>query len=133
MFSLMFCLWLCSLAISLLFPILLIPIGRTLEKAPSKEVNKFIGYRTSMSMKNAETWVFAQKYWGRKVFFFSLLALPLAVVLMLFALNASIVFMVFYGVAVMAIVLAFVLIPSILLTEKALKANFRQDGARKEI
>ena len=125
--------WFFILAISMLFPILLIPIGRTLEKTPPKEVNSFLGYRTSMSMKNAETWAFAHKYWGRKVFFLGLLSLPLAVVLMLFALNTSIFFIAFYGIAVLAIVLAFVLVPSILLTEKALKANFNQDGTRREI
>ena len=125
--------WFFILAVSMLIPVLLIPIGRTLEKTPPKEVNRFLGYRTSMSMKNMETWVFAQKYWGRKVFFSGLLSLPLAVVLMLFALNTSILFIAFYGIAVMAIVIAFALIPPILLTERALKTNFHQDGKRKVI
>ena len=34
-------------------------------KYPPKQINEFIGYRTKMSKKSKDTWIFAQKYCGR--------------------------------------------------------------------
>lgn len=42
-------------------PLLLIITGKLFEKYPSKKANIAIGFRTSFSMKNEETWDYAQK------------------------------------------------------------------------
>lgn len=49
----------------LLIPILMMGCGRMMWKHPPKNINGIIGYRTKLSMKNPETWKFAQDYCGR--------------------------------------------------------------------
>ena len=39
--------------------------GRMMWKHPPKDINGMVGYRTRRSMKNKETWKFAQEYCGR--------------------------------------------------------------------
>lgn len=39
--------------------------GRMMWKYPPKSINGMVGYRTRRSMKNKETWKFAQEYCGR--------------------------------------------------------------------
>ena len=53
---------LCS---SLVIPIIMIGFGFLFGKRPPKEINYLCGYRTRMSMKNIDTWVFAHRYCGR--------------------------------------------------------------------
>ena len=50
---------------NLLVPIILIGFGYFMYKYPPKQINGIIGYRTKMSRKSMETWIFAQKYCGR--------------------------------------------------------------------
>ncbi len=49
---------------NLLIPIIMVIAGGLLFIFPPKKINNFIGYRTSRSMKNIESWIFAQKYSG---------------------------------------------------------------------
>ncbi len=49
----------------ILIPVIMIFFGNILEKNPPKKINGFYGYRTSMSRKNQDTWIFANKYSGR--------------------------------------------------------------------
>ena len=46
-------------------PAVMIFGGRMMWKHPPGKINGIIGYRTSRSMKNKETWKFAQEYCGR--------------------------------------------------------------------
>jgi uncharacterized membrane protein len=43
----------------------MIGFGFLLGKKIPKEINSIIGYRTTMSMKNRDTWEFAHKYSGK--------------------------------------------------------------------
>lgn len=45
----------------LIVPIVMIAIGYGWKKSPPKNIGWDYGYRTSMSMKNQQTWDFAQK------------------------------------------------------------------------
>lgn len=49
----------------LLIPILMIVLGRMMWKHPPKKINRIVGYRTSASMRNMDTWKFAHDYCGR--------------------------------------------------------------------
>ncbi len=40
-------------------------LWRTFSRSAPKEINSAFGYRTSMSMKNADTWQFAHHYFGK--------------------------------------------------------------------
>lgn len=57
--------WIFMLIMDLLIPFTMIGFGKYfMEKAP-KEINAVFGYRTTMSMKNKDTWEFAHKYCGK--------------------------------------------------------------------
>ena len=53
------------LIMDLLLPFTMIGFGRYFMKKAPKEINSVFGYRTSMSMKNKDTWEFAHKYCGK--------------------------------------------------------------------
>lgn len=57
--------WLFMLIMNLLIPFSMIGFGRYFLKNAPKEINAIFGYRTTMSMKNNDTWEFAHKYCGK--------------------------------------------------------------------
>ena len=59
--------WIFMLIMDLLLPFAMIGFGRYFMKKAPKEINSVFGYRTSMSMKNKDTWEFAHKYCGKFV------------------------------------------------------------------
>lgn len=50
---------------NLLIPFSMIIIGNSMYKHPPKNINGWIGYRTTRSMKNEDTWQFAHHCCGR--------------------------------------------------------------------
>lgn len=60
-----FLFWLFILAMEMLIPGSMVLLGRSFAKNPPGEINGGYGYRTTRSMKNRETWEFAQRYSGR--------------------------------------------------------------------
>lgn len=60
-----FLFWLFTLAMEMLIPGSMIVLGRSFAKNPPGEINGGYGYRTARSMRNRETWAFAQRYSGR--------------------------------------------------------------------
>ena len=48
--------WLFMLIMNLLIPFTMIGFGFYFQKHPPKEINELFGYRTSLSMKNEDTW-----------------------------------------------------------------------------
>ena len=59
-----------------------------MKKAP-KEINSVFGYRTSMSMKNKDTWEFAHKYCGKVWYVCGMVLLPITVIFMLLVIGKS--------------------------------------------
>ena len=53
--------WIFMLIMDLLLPFTMIGFGRYFMKKAPKEINSVFGYRTSMSMKNKDTWEFTHK------------------------------------------------------------------------
>ena len=122
--------WVFMLILALFIPILMVIFGKLFLKNIPKEINPVFGYRTTMPMKNKDTWEFAHKYCGKLWFRSGLVMLPLAVVPLLFMLNKS---MSAIGTAVLIIELV-QLIPmlvSIFMTEAALKKAFDKNGMRR--
>lgn len=122
--------WLFMLAVSLVIPLTMIIFGRHFMHSPPKEINGSYGYRTSMSMKSRETWVFAHRYFGRLWFILGLMLLPLSAAAMLFLLGESVKAIGNSSLIIMAFQLLFLIIP-IFPTERALKKNFDQFGFRR--
>ena len=57
--------WIFMLIMDLLIPFTMIGFGKMFLKKAPDQINYVFGYRTSMSMKNQDTWVFAHYYCGK--------------------------------------------------------------------
>ena len=121
--------WIWMFIVAILCPTIMIAAGLYFRKFAPKKINAFFGYRTTMSMKNRDTWEFAHKYIGNlwSVLGFTLIV-PSAVP-MFFLIDKS-----EELISVFSLVICFVgmaaIIASIIPTEKALKKNFDKDGNR---
>lgn len=122
--------WLFMLIMNLLIPFSMIGFGRYFLKNAPKEINAIFGYRTTMSMKNNDTWEFAHKYCGKIWYICGLVLLPLSIVLMFFVIGESGDTVGTLGGFLCAIQLI-PLIGSVVPTEKALKKTFDKNGKRR--
>ena len=123
--------WIYMLCMGLLFPAIMLVMGRYFMKTAPKEINYIFGYRTNVSMKNKDTWEFAHKYIGKLWFRFGWILVPITIIPMLFVLGKSEDTIGTVGAIVVAIDLI-ILISVIFPTEMALKKNFDKDGNRKD-
>ncbi len=121
--------WSFMFIMDMMLPLIMIICGKWFLKSAPKEINMVVGYRTSMSMKNKDTWDFAHKYCGKLWYKWGMVMLPVSAVAMLFALgkNENTVGIV-GGIICTAQVI--ILIGSIYPTEKALRKNFDRNGKR---
>lgn len=123
--------WWFMFVCDLLIPILMIGSGRMMWKYPPKNINRNIGYRTTLSMKNMDTWKFAHDYSGRlwwKIGWILLVPSVLVHVL-LYRSSENVIGIVS---SILCTIQCVILIVSIFPTERALKRNFTDDGIRKE-
>ncbi|MFI3201484.1 MAG: SdpI family protein [Eubacteriales bacterium] len=120
--------WIFMVIMLLLIPITMIGFGKYFIKSASKEINMVFGYRTSMSMKNKETWQFAHNYCG-KIWYNTGKILLLSVLLMFFVIGKSKDTIGNLGL-IIEVVQMFLLIGSIFPTERALRKNFDKNGNR---
>lgn len=111
-----------------LVPLVMIICGMSYtKKGGPKRINKAQGYRTKMSMKNRETWDFAHKYLGDLWFKLGTPLLAVTSVMSLIVFRQSDEKILFWGTVIVFIHLIIMVIP-IYFTEKALKANFDENG-----
>ena len=122
--------WIFILAMNLLFPLIMIVMGRYFMKQSPKEINYIFGYRTNMSMKNKDTWDFAHKYFGKRWFRLGWLLIPISVIPMLFVIGKVEDIIGTVGMVVMVIDLILLIAP-IFPTERALKKIFDKDGNKR--
>ena len=123
-------LWIFTFVMDMLIPLTMIGFGRLYLKNAPKAINAVFGYRTSMSMKNKDTWEFAHKYCGRLWYRCGTALLLVSAVAMLFTIGRSESVTGTVAAVVCALQIVF-LIGSIYPTEKALKQNFDRDGKRR--
>jgi len=122
--------WIYMLIIDLLLPFTMIGFGKYFLKTAPKNINTVFGYRTSMSMKNKDTWIFAHKYCGKIWFISGLIMLPLSVIVMMFVFGGLENVVGTVGAVLCGIQFIPILI-SIILTEKALNNTFDKNGIRR--
>lgn len=114
----------------LLLPAIMLIFGMIFKKKGPKDINMIYGYRTAMSMKNQETWNYAHvlcgqlwRKWGLLTAIFSFF-----IGILSFRLSDD-------GTALVTLIMIMlqlaVIILSIYPVEKALKANFDENGKRK--
>lgn len=115
---------------NMLMPLIMLVGGYCMYKKPPKEINGFIGYRTTMSKKNKDTWIFAHDYCGR-------LWIKLGLILLLPTIFVQIPFVHSddntIGIVTLIIeaVQLTILLVSIVPVEKALKRTFDENGLRR--
>lgn len=123
--------WIYMLIMDLLLPITMIGFGRYFMKKAPAEINNVFGYRTSMSMKNKDTWEFAHKYCGKIWYVCGMILLPITVIFMFFVIGESKDCVGTVGGIIMGVQLV-PLIGSIFPTEIALRKNFDKRGKRRK-
>lgn len=122
--------WIFMLIMDLSIPLTMIGFGKYFTKNTPKEINAVFGYRTSMSMKNKDTWEFAHKYCGKIWYYCGLLILPITILFLLLVIGKS---KDYVGTAG-GMICGMQLIPflgSIVTTEIALKKTFDENGKRR--
>lgn len=111
----------------LLVPVVMILCGRMMWKHSPKKINSLFGYRTSRSMKNMDTWIFAQKHFGKLWWKIGWIIL----------IPSILVHIPFYGASddmigivglILVTVQTIIIIVSIIPTERALKNTFPEEG-----
>ena len=119
--------WIFCVLFSLLIPLLMLFIGKSFIKRGPEKINMIYGYRTSMSMKNKDTWEVAHRHCGRIWKWLGAVMLPVSVIPFLFVIGHS---EDTVGVVLTVIVTlqTLVIIGSILPTEIALRKNFDSNG-----
>ena len=122
--------WIFMLLMDLLIPLTMIGFGKIFLNKIPKNINAAFGYRTTMSMKNKDTWEFAHKHCGKIWYVCGWVMLPLSVIPLLFVLNRSIDTIANVGLIISVIQLV-PLVGSIFPTEAALKKTFDKDGFRR--
>lgn len=107
----------------LIIPAIMIIAGLFMWKKPPKKINSMIGYRTSSSMKNQQTWDFAHYHAGRIWTYVGLITLGASVLALIFVpLQKD---NVLIG---LSLVQTAILIICIFPTQVALKRNFDEFG-----
>ena len=122
--------WFLMLGCNLLLPVIMLVAGKAFMKNSPKKINQIIGYRTTMSMKNEDTWQFAHTVAGKFWWKWGWGTLPVAVVPMLFILGQSEDMAATVGLIIMCVLMV-PLLAVIPHTEKALRNTFDEDGNRK--
>ena len=120
--------WIFMLVCDLLIPVAMICIGTRFVKKPPSRINSVYGYRTARSMKSQAAWDFAHRYCGKLWRAMGWAMLPLSVLAMLPALGRDADFTGFLGGAVAAVQCVVMFVPTLVLTEGALKRRFDAKG-----
>lgn len=124
--------WFMMLGFNMLIPAIMLVTGKLMERKAPKKINWLIGYRTDMSMKNEDTWTFAQQVAGAFSWKWGWVTLAVTMITMLVLLGRSVETVSSAGCILMFLQLIPVLavIPH---TERALRKNFDKDGMRKDV
>lgn len=115
---------------NLIIPVIMLFLGVKFRKHGPKNINGIYGYRTSMSMKNKETWEFAHQYCGR-------LWIKLGLIMLIISIIVSVLAFTYFdrdqGIidVILVTMQTIALIVSIFPVEKALKNNFDGNGNRR--
>ena len=123
--------WIFIFLMSLLIPLVMIGFGSYFVKKPPSKINLVFGYRTSMSMKNKDTWTFAHNYCGKLWQIMGLIMFLFSVVVMFFVVGSAVDTVSVFG-CILVVIQMFFLVGSIIPTELALRKTFDKNGNRKK-
>lgn len=115
---------------NLLIPMIMLFFGMKFRKHSPKNINVIYGYRTTMSMKNKDTWEFAHRYcgilWTKLGFFMLVTSIVVSMAALMLDGNAQ-------GIicGILVTIQTVVLVASIFPVEDALKKNYDNKGNRR--
>jgi len=115
---------------NLLIPLVMLIGGWCMYKHTPKKINALIGYRSTMSMKNNDTWRFAHAYCGKLWLRIGLVLLVISAAVQIPYLSADKDTFGYVTLILTGIQLAALLI-SIVPVEKAPRRVFNKDGSRR--
>jgi len=103
------------------------------KKPPQKPKSKFAysGYRTPMSMKNEETWEYANRFFGKLWFRFGIVLGLISIIPLFFVIGKDKDTVGFAGLIICYVQLVAMLLP-VIPTELALRRRFDKYGNRKD-
>lgn len=114
--------------VNFIIPTTFLIFGIIYSKRPPKKINPYSGYRTALSMKNIDTWIFAHRVFGRILLLFGVILLLIAIIIGLFALiYCGIDTIIIITVAQSFFQLIFMFV-SCALIETALRKKFDENG-----
>lgn len=122
--------WALMFVMALLMPGMMFGFGKAFVKKAPKDINFIYGYRTSMSMKNRETWEFAHHYFGKIWYVMGEIGLPVSAVIMLLVMGKD-ESTVDLAVSILCTIQLIVLMIPLVFTEIALRKNFDKTGRRR--
>lgn len=122
--------WIFMTAMCLLIPGILVGFGSIIKDKAPKDINPIYGYRTAMSMKNADTWEFANKYWGKLAWKWGMIMLIISLIIMLAVIFAGEDVVSILG-SVLVMLQLIPVLGTIPVVEKALRKEFDNDGNRR--
>ena len=123
--------WIAVICLYFVVPIILMMIGALTHSLPPRKINMLYGYRSPMSMKNQDTWDFAQDFFNNKIAILGVIQALLGVfaILASYILLPAHIMLVAYigcGLEVASIIVLG------LVTEHQLNQYFNKDGTTKE-
>ena len=124
--------WWFMLVCDLLVPVIMILCGRMMWKHAPGKINGVLGYRTSRSMKNMDTWKFAHDYCGKLWWRIGWIMLAVSFIIHIPIYGKSDDVIGWTG-WILTMVQCVVLVVSIVPTERALKRTFDKEGIRYDI
>ena len=115
---------------NLIIPIIMLFFGVKFRNHSPKNINGIYGYRTSMSMKNKETWEFSHQYCGRLWIKLGFIILIISIICSLIAFTCD---DKVQGIIdfILVTIQTIALIGSVFPVEKELKKNFDENGNRR--
>lgn len=114
-----------NLLLLLMVPIITLTAGYMMYRYTPKSINGLVGYRTSRSMINQDTWNFANKYCASLWIKIGIITTVVSsLIYILFDVNEIV-------SIVIVLIQTFLLLLSIIPVEKALKKIFDDDGNRR--
>lgn len=116
------------LVTTILLSLTIIIFGFIFIKRPPKSINYLYGYRTSMSMKNQDTWDFAHRYAGKVWTILGSIALFIFTPLTIILKNIKHYDYIMVILIIVQVAFVTLVIP---LTERALRKTFDKEGRRK--
>ena len=122
--------WIFMLIMDLLIPFTMIGFGKMFLKKAPDQIKYVFGYRTSMSMKNQDTWVFAHHYCGKIWYICGLILLVVSLIVLLLVIGKSNDAIGNVG-GILCVFQMIPLVGSIIPTEIALRKNFDKYGNKR--